>query len=139
MIRGAREKPFPVPKTFVDALLALFDFRFRSFITPWIVKIVWAICVAAAMLSAVKLGYDMFVEPSVGETVTYSASPGWQFDPLAGQTFWQSALVRFFLAMLGVGMLLIAVRVVCEGAIVFFHVANSVSDLKQLAQQREKR
>ena len=91
------------------------------------------------MLSAVKLGYDMFVEPSVGETVTYSASPGWQFDPLAGQTFWQSALVRFFLAMLGVGMLLIAVRVVCEGAIVFFHVANSVSDLKQLAQQREKR
>lgn len=138
MIRDTREKPFPVPKTFVDALLALFDFRFRSFITPWIVKIVWVICVAAAMLSVVKLGYDMFVEPAVGETVTSSASPGWQFDPLAGQTLWQSALVRFFLAVLGIGMLLIAVRVVCEGAIVFFHVANSVSDLKQLAQQREK-
>ena len=138
-IRGGRENPFPVPKTLFDAFLAIFDFRFRTFITPWIVKIVWALCVVAATMSAVKLGYDMFLEPSLDAYPTASSSdPGWQFDPLAGQALWQSSSVRFILELLGIGLLLIALRVVCEGAILFFYVANRVNDLQQFAQQREK-
>ena len=56
IVRTYREQGYPVPKTFVDACIALFDFRFRSFVTPWIVKILWALSVSCMILWAGKAG-----------------------------------------------------------------------------------
>ncbi|MGI9471849.1 MAG: DUF4282 domain-containing protein [Rubripirellula sp.] len=136
-IRGGRENPFPVPKTFLDACLALFDFRFRFFITPWIIKIVWAMCVTIAMLSIVKLGYDAFIQPSIAEDArTSAATSGWQFEPLEGESLWRSSTFRFVMAVFGIGLMLVITRVICEACIVFFHVANHVNDLRRIMKER---
>jgi len=124
---------FPVPKRFLDAAMALFDFRFRYFITPWIIKILWGLTVAAALIWFTRLTYDLWIQPSMdapGPRPPEGAT-GWEFEPLAGQSFFQS---RGFVFAFQSGIILLwmlLARVVMETIIVFFRVASDISELKR--------
>lgn len=124
---------FPVPKRFLDAAMALFDFRFRYFITPWIIKILWGLTVGLALIWFTRLTYDFWIQPSLdapGPRPPEGAS-GWQFEPLAGQSVFRSPafIFAFQSGTLLVWMLL--ARVVMETIIVFFRVAQDIAELKR--------
>ena len=135
IVRPSREQGYPVPRTFVDACIALLDFRFRSFVTPWIVKILWGFCVAGMILWMRKLAYVSFLEAEVPETATVATASEvtveWQFEPLAGQPFLESPFFRFLVSVGAMFCGLLCFRVMCEGAIVLFRAANDLHDLKQ--------
>ncbi len=137
-IRSLREHNFPVPKTFLDAAAALFDFRFRHFITPWIIKILWALAVAAAVLWLAKLGAEMFISPSLQTETALApeASGGWQFEPLQGNSIFQTRIFLYGTATFVVGVLLLCARMALEAGIVFFYVASDIRELKKELKQR---
>lgn len=127
------QQTFPVPKRFFDAALALFDFRFRYFITPWIVKILWAVAVTAALLWLMRLTYDLWIQPSVdapGPRVD-DGTPGWEFEPLAGQSLFQSRGFVYAINSGGAFLLLLCLRVVMESLVVFFRVSSDIAELKR--------
>lgn len=131
---------FPVPKTFVEALLTLFDFRFQRFVTPWIIQLTWVLAVVFAICAVTGLAYMNLIQPNV-EVPTEAPSPdrgSWEFDPLAGQSLWNSGFFRFGVGLFWLGSILLATRVACEGAIVFFRVAIDVRELKVAMRERDK-
>jgi hypothetical protein len=139
-LRSLHGNAFPVPKTFFDALLALFDFRFQRFVTPWIIQFLWATTVLLAILCAATLAYTMLIGPTMPSPDEMSATDrgSWQFDPLAGRSFLQSDFFRFTLALFSLSLILLGIRVLCEGAIIFFRVAIDIRELKGTLREREK-
>lgn len=124
---------FPVPKRFLDAALTLFDFRFRYFITPWIIKILWGIVVAASLIWFTRLTYDLWIQPSMdapGPRTAESAT-GWEFEPLAGQSIFQSRGFVFAFQSGVILLYLLCARVAMETTIVFFRVASDFAEMKR--------
>ena len=147
IVRVTREHGYPVPKTFVDACFALIDFRFRWFVTPWIVKILWAICMTGMILWSGQLLYDYCIpaEPAANAATTNIQILGanatgiepsaettgqWQFEPLDGQPFLQSHVLRLLARLTALFVGLLCIRVVCEAAIVLIRAATDLSELK---------
>lgn len=143
-VRTLPEASITVPKTFVDAIVALFDFRFRRFVTPWIIKILWALCVTLIALSVLKLTYEsllqpMMSEPSNADPSNAGSGEGWVLEPLEGQSFLESRFLHYVVAVGIAGVTLLCVRVVLESAIVLFRVATDLGQMRLLMQQnREK-
>jgi hypothetical protein len=136
---------FPVPKTFFEAVLALFDFRFQRFVTPWIIQIGWVLAVALTLCSAAALTYTTVIGPTAPSSAeTSSAEMGesdrgnWQFDPLAGQALLESEVFRFGIGVFFLGFGLLGARLLCEAAIIFFRIAIDVRELKATSREREK-
>jgi hypothetical protein len=138
-LRSLHSSAFPVPKTFPDAVLTLFDFRFQRFVTPWIIQFLWFVTVIHAVFFAAMLGYTMLIGPATPSPDGTGMSDGgsWQFDPLAGRSFLESGFFRFALAFFVLSLGVLATRVVCECAIIFFRVAIDVRELKGSMQERE--
>ena len=133
-----RDRGYYVPRTIGGACLALVDLRFRAFVTPWIVRILWPICLAVALLWSSQLVYETFIQgevvgaPDATEaSADTPSSDGWQFQPLADQPFLQSQLFRLLVTLAGIFVSLLVMRVFCEAAIVLFRSAIDVHDLKQ--------
>jgi hypothetical protein len=131
---------FPVPKTFLDAILTLFDFRFQRFVTPWIIQFLWFVTVIHAILCAAMLAYTMLIGPPAPSTdgMGMPDRGSWQFDPLAGRSFLESGFFRFALAFFFLSLGVLVTRVVCECAMIYFRVAIDIRDLKGTMQEREK-
>ncbi|MEM8669646.1 MAG: DUF4282 domain-containing protein [Planctomycetota bacterium] len=127
---------FPVPKRFADAALTLFDFRFRYFITPWIVKILWGLTVMLALLWVSKLTYDVWIQPSLEAPGprTEDGTPRWEFEPLggeSGQSIFQSRAFGFAVQCGTIMVFVLIARMLMETAIVFFRVASDIAELKR--------
>ncbi|QDT02215.1 hypothetical protein K227x_05870 [Rubripirellula lacrimiformis] len=58
-----RHAPMIVPSTIGAAFFAIFDFRFRYYITPWIIRIQWAVFVTAVVLLMAIVTFTTIVAP----------------------------------------------------------------------------
>tara|TARA_B110000495_G_C22998468_1_gene588979 strand:+ start:865 stop:1701 length:837 start_codon:yes stop_codon:yes gene_type:complete len=136
-IRAVREDALIVPRTFPDAFCALFDFRFRFFITPWIIKFLWAIAFAVALLFVIQLGYDSLISPNLNATNnTEQSGQNWQFEPLDGMPLLSVPAVRYLMIAMAVFCGLLMFRVICESCIVRFQVAANISELKSVMKEK---
>jgi hypothetical protein len=133
------DRSFPVPKRFIDAVWVLFDFRFRYFITPWVIKILWGLTVAVVLICFVRIAYDLVIQPSMSAPGPRLADgePGWEFEPLAGQSFFQSRWFLLAVQSFCLLILLLCIRVVMECSIVFFRVAGDIAELKRALPKEE--
>ncbi|MCH5372484.1 MAG: DUF4282 domain-containing protein, partial [Planctomycetes bacterium] len=129
VVRPYREQGYPVPKTFMAACAALLDFRFRSFVTPWIAGILWAFSVLCSILWTGKLAYENLV-PAAPPAAEIGTRGEWQFEPLGEQPFLQSTFLRFVFTVSAVLVGLLCIRVGCEAAVVLLRAANDLHDLK---------
>ena len=128
-----RHHSFPVPKHSHEAALAFFDFRFRYFVTPWIIKILWSITVTVTLLWLAVMTYSLWIQPSVDAPGprTVDGPNRWEFTPLANQSFFQSDFFAFAL-LCGITLLLVLLaRVALEFLIVFFRIATDIAELKR--------
>lgn len=129
-----RQQTFPVPKRSHEAALAFFDFRFRYFVTPWIIKILWSITVTVTLLWLAVMTYSLWVQPSMDAPGprTVDGASSWEFTPLANQSFFQTNLFSYLL-LSGITLLLVLLaRVALEFMIVFFRIATDIAELKRM-------
>ena len=138
-IRNWQEDGLLVPRTLPDAFFAFFDFKFRYFITPWIVKILWFMGVTAAIIMGVRLGYDNLFSPELNaEIAAKKATNTWQFEPLGGKPLLSFPAARYFIYVLGIFCGTLLLRVACEAFIVMFRVAGSLAEIKVLLKQKKQ-
>tara|TARA_Y100000385_G_scaffold285193_1_gene344662 strand:- start:4 stop:903 length:900 start_codon:yes stop_codon:yes gene_type:complete len=138
-IRNWQEDGLLVPRTLPDAFFAFFDFKFRYFITPWIVKLLWFMGVTAAIIMVVRLGYDNLFSPELNaEIATEKATNTWQFEPLGGKPLLSFPAARYFVYVLGIFCGTLLLRVACEAFIVMFRVAGSLAEIKVLLKQKKQ-
>lgn len=138
-IRSHREEAFPVPRTFVDAAQTLvLDFRFRRFVTPWIIKILWGMTLLLAVLSISKLGYEFFLEPSMPNPGQEGGRSNWQFGPLHEQPLLLMRILIFSISALLTLMVVMCVRVICEMILVLFLAGGDVRQVQQLLKQQKQ-
>ncbi len=150
---GRGKDTLVVPATLGAALGALFDFRFRYFVTPWIVKITWATCVVLSILALLVLTVVYVIQPIVvsaesqagsGEMIadgtgTPGRSPGdWQFQPPTIMADNLGRVITYCMTVLFFGFGLLYLRMFLEAAIVLFRIARDLSDLKDLAKEKEQ-
>lgn len=138
-IRNWQEDGLLVPRTLPDAFFAFFDFKFRYFITPWIVKLLWVMGVTAAIIMVVRLGYDNLFSPELNaEIAAENATNTWQFEPLGGKPLLSFPAARYFVYVLGIFCGTLLLRVACEAFIVMFRVAGSLAEIKVLLKQKKQ-
>ena len=133
LIHRRHEPGYPVPKSFGKACLAFFDVRFRVFVTPWIITILWSLAILGLLIGVATLGYETFLqeETASAEPLAAEESQGrWEFEPLADQPFLKTKLVHFFwqASLLCIGLLV--VRVLCEAAVVLLRAATDLHEWK---------
>ena len=133
-----------VPNTCVDACFAIFDFRFRYFITPWIVRIQWALFVTFVLGLLALVIFNVTVSPLL-DSLTDGAEPSrrqmppipsWQFSPpefLRGPASKAFALF-FFVGACAAALLY--VRLILESVIVFFRIAEDLSAVREVADSK---
>ena len=143
-----------VPETFGSALIALFDFRFRYYITPWIIKITWAVCVVLALVAFLFFTVGFLIQPLVHSADVHTnvqteipegmeigdqrPRGNWQFQPpdfLAENT---GRVVAYLSTALFFGFILLYLRMVLETAIVLFRIAIDLGELKDSVKDQEE-
>ena len=123
---------FPVPKTFFSALQTLLtDFRFRRFTTPWIVKILWALALLAAILVLLSVTYHLLVQPSMSAPGPRTAEGEWEFTPLAGQSFFELPIFTLAIWLLAVMVAILCLRMTLELVVIFFRVSGSLAEMRK--------
>ena len=149
---GRAKSALIVPESFGGAVVALFDFRFRYFITPWIVSITWATSVVLAAFALVVFTFAFLQQPistttaadrdltSVGGTDSpvraVSKSPGWEFQPPAALRGQFGRIIAYGGVILAGGFGLLYLRVLFEGAIVAFRIASDLHDVRESLRDR---
>ncbi len=137
-IRLSGGDAFPVPKTFLSAAQTLFvDFRFKRFITPWIIKILWGFTLAAAALATLIFSYELFIQPSMPAPGPRTGQGEWQFQPIAGQSFLQHRLLAFALWTAVTMLVILVLRVLFELIIVFFRVSGDVVEFRKFLKSQK--
>ncbi len=120
----------------MDAVQTLFfDFRFQRFITPWIVKILWAISLLLAILSITKLGYDFFIQPAMSTPSQGAGVGNWQFGPINEQPLLLMRILIFAISASITCIIVLCIRVICEMILVLFLAGGDVSELRKLWKQ----
>ncbi|MDB4621534.1 DUF4282 domain-containing protein [Rubripirellula sp.] len=138
-IRNWHDEKLSVPRTLPDAFFALFDFRFRFFITPWIIKILWAIGITIALLMVLRLGYDNLISPNLSvEVDPEQDNRSWQFEPLEGKPFFSFPAVRYLMFVLVIFCSVLMLRVICEACIVMFRIAGNLTEIKAIMKEKHE-
>lgn len=126
-------------------LLDIFDWRFKKYLTPWILRITWIIVLVVAALgigSQILLMMGTWL-PEIGWGAGDDGGMGNRFpgeferDPVL--PFWlrirfAESLVRLSV-VLGVIVALLWIRVILELAIVLFNIATSLTSIERLIEQ----
>ncbi len=156
---GRRGDILTVPTTFGAAVVGFFDFRFRYFVTPWIVKITWGICVVLAVIAMCIFTVNYLLRPLVssaestsGQSMSFEgdgtmpesvrietrSSGQFEFQP---PTLVEQNMQRFIVygaTMTFVFFLLLSLRMSLELAIVLFRIAGDLGTLKEFFKEQEK-
>jgi hypothetical protein len=154
---GVRSEEFRVPKDLTTAALALFDFRFRYYITPWIIRILWAIWVGTVLLLLAKTGYELFVSPVVDaqSSRTYEAKrsndnvhsgvPSSGFlgasppELLTELAFGIKHRILLMIVVTASSLtLLLCIRMILEAIIVVFRIAEDASEIRSTLEEYSK-
>jgi hypothetical protein len=157
--RTTRSRRSPVPEDLVSALLAFFDFRFRYFVTPWIVRGLYALFVAIMFLLAALFCMGLLADgAATGMKAVFGSNPvsprpqtpygGFEIDsPDSFESSSDSFSVTELLgSVMSVSVLflslfvfpLLSVRVICEAVILFFRIAEDTGDIRKLANEFQR-
>ncbi len=143
--RSSRQS-MKVPKNLTSAFFAIFDFRFRYFITPWIVRIQWMICVVTGILILGVGSFAMVVSPLLESSPT-QYTPGFNGgdytpprlqQPRSTTSSWISKAwnsgaahaMGYIAFVASVLSWLLILRLLLEFVIVFFRIAEDMGDVK---------
>jgi hypothetical protein len=148
-----------VPEDLVSALLAFFDFRFRYFVTPWIVRGLYALFVAIMFLSAALFCMGLLADGvATGMKAVFGSDSissrqqtpfgGFEVDsPASSKSSGGSFSVTELLgSVLSVSVLclslfvfpLLSFRMICEAVILFFRIAEDTGDIRKLANEFQR-
>ena len=130
---------YPVPRRFLGAIQVLFtDFGFRRFVTPWIVKTIWVICLAVAVVSVLFMGYTFLVAPSVDTGVLPTGTAGkWEFQPTeGGGSTSLNRLLMFLSYTISITVGILLVRMIGELIIVLIRASGEISEVRKLIKQK---
>jgi hypothetical protein len=149
---GRAKSALIVPESFGGAMVALFDFRFRYFITPWIVSITWATSVVLAAFAFVVFTFSFLLQPISTTAPTdrnrtviegtetpagaVSKSPGWEFQPPAALRGHFGRIIAYGGVILAGGFGLLYLRVLFEGAIVAFRIASDLHEVRESLREK---
>jgi hypothetical protein len=138
----ARQRRFQPATSWMD----LFDWKFEKYLTPWIVRATWLICVIGAFLwlAFISIGTLWSLAPDMSssrsETQTSSSldnQRSFEERPSSGPPGWLSArLVSAIAGLTGIGfviVMLLWIRVVLETSIVLFNISATLSAMDQKA------
>lgn len=149
-----------VPPTLGAAFFAIFDFRFRYFVTPWIVRAQWAIFVSIVLMLMALVLFGTVVSPildfvasNMPEGATGGSSPSPDWSTPTGRSSgpsWTQDIFKFVGSSIGKAFGLVAffgtcvasmlyVRLLLESVIVFFRIAEDMSSVSDVVKgyQRE--
>ncbi|MCC9644992.1 DUF4282 domain-containing protein [Rhodopirellula sp. JC740] len=152
---NGRRIKLAIPRNPVHAIAAVFDFRFRYFVTPIIIKVIYAVAAVTIVLAAVYFWGAMFLgtfvaifqslvggwfesagssPASFGNGAGFSAgSSSGAPETSAGQ--WFNAIVLLvILVNLGFLLPILLLRVACELVVVVFRIAEDLGSAKSSLQ-----
>ena len=150
--RPTGSRPLIVPESFGGAVAALFDFRFRYFVTPWIVTICWSVSVVLAVVIGLLFTFVFLIQPisategsaetaGVADEFTNAsaATPqgGWQFQPPEQFSSAVGGVITYFTIMLAGIFGMFALRMLLEGAVVAFRIASDLSEVNQKLKENQ--
>ena len=95
--------------------MALFDFKFRRFITPTVIGIVYAL-----QLIGITIGAILFI---IGQGGTYSGA-------------FNNVVVRLIVGVIGWFLLVVLIRIVNEGLVALTRIAENTSELVEEFRKR---
>jgi hypothetical protein len=145
--RHRKRPPLTVPKSLSAALLALFDFRFQYFITPWIIKIYWAFAVIMIGTGLVFSIGSYAISPIVSavsndtessDQYNYNSGSSRNSSPIKMPKFVRSisaASIGVVVTLIAAVTFLLFLRVFLELAIVAFRIAEDMSDVRRMASE----
>jgi hypothetical protein len=129
---------YPVPRRFLGVIQVLFtDFGFRRFITPWIVKTIWVICLSVAVVTILFMGYLLLVAPASTDVMPKGTAGSWEFQPTeGGGSMFTSRLFLFltYASFITIGTL--TMRMFGELIIVFVRASGEISEVRKLLKQQ---
>ena len=130
-----------VPRTLTEACFAIFDFRFNSFITPWIVRIQWALFVAFILGFFALVLFNLTLGPAIEWIAGEIPDPRSSRSPSAWRLvlpeFLTGWLARLFAMSTFAGVCaaaLLYVRLILESVIVFFRISEDLSAIREGAE-----
>lgn len=151
-VRKRRSRRMQPVTSWVD----LFDWKFEKYLTPWIVRATWVVCMAISALWILTIfltGLIMLTGIPSGTSNTETASRSFSSNPYrtinpppsvdnsslaTAQSFAFSSLVRLFAAFVfcitslgAVVIFVLWVRVLLETAIVLFNMATSLASIDE--------
>lgn len=144
--RYAGGRTMVVPETFGGAVAALFDFRFRYFVTPWIVTTSWSVSVLVGFVLAVLFTIVFLIQPlsapaaspsgsGQSESAVVAESSGgqgnWQFEPPQAISSVAGRLILYVAVMLCGSFALLYLRVILEAAVVAFRIAADLAEINE--------
>jgi hypothetical protein len=121
------------PKSLFDFI----DLGFHRYLTPTIIKIIWALCLGLAALALTGAAISVITSMLPESSHSTSAGPGWDsqrsFAPSNPTSAFEQKTTLFLLKVVGWLFMavttlisLLIVRVVCESIIVLFNIAESL-------------
>jgi hypothetical protein len=134
-------------------LIDIFDWQFKKYLTPYIVRAVWIFClfVAALWLGMIGLSTGLLIAPDLPRTEsrferpTFDSPRSDRAQSAFEKAFSYEVLPRIFAVVMGVtsavGVLLtvLFIRVILESMIVLFNIAASLTAIETQVGQRRVR
>ncbi|PHQ35176.1 DUF4282 domain-containing protein [Rhodopirellula bahusiensis] len=158
---GGKRIKLAIPRDPLSAFITIFDFRFNSFATPWIIRFIYGIGTVTIVLativfwggafigSAIELmkfaiggvaATDVLPKPylasaSIGQSLSFveNGGGGYVGASMPGNAF--GIILTIIIVNLFFVIPLLILRVACEFMIVAFRVAEDVSDSKTLLRE----
>ncbi|MCG8651717.1 MAG: DUF4282 domain-containing protein [Pirellulales bacterium] len=151
---GMGRDPLVVPETLGQAFFSLFDFRFRYFVTPWIIKVAWAFFVTLALIGLVVFTLVFLLQPITQSAQTdlsdveinlsdpnapspAASSGAWQFQPPSLVSENSGRVVAYVVTVVYFGLMLLFLRMALELALVLFRIAVDLREVKTLMHEKE--
>jgi hypothetical protein len=127
---------FSKPSSFFD----IFDFRFRMYLTPWIVRLTWIVVLALSVVALLGITLEFIAEsiPESPKKETANSQPfefqGERLRPTQPppKVFWLKVFWRILSTvaqMIGVVASVLWTRVLLEIMIVIFNIAQSLASI----------
>jgi hypothetical protein len=122
--------PSPDSSSPLSIVLAIFDFKFERYLTPWIIRATWVLSLCLFAFIACGVLYD-WIGPAPGIPDKYKDMPAefWEKYPMkrtAGTSFvWDS--VYWIATKLGWVFVVMWVRMLLETGVVLFNIARTLT------------
>lgn len=120
-----------------QSLWEFIDLGFQHYLTPIIIKVIWALCLLLAGLGVAYSGFSMITSMFPESSHSTASTRGWDsppaFTPSAPMSAFENKSTILVLKIVGwlvlvvvTAIWLLILRVICESIIVLFNIAESL-------------